>query len=211
MLSVFELASSLSGRKLIGENLAGGTDPGGTVGGAGKSAGTSSVFEGVDGKFGHAIVSCCGVRDRPLVSTFVSRASGQDKEEKKEIAESNKACSSDGEKVGPSEPKTWSSLFGRKLNGKSSFPPVTSRSSWEKGEFQIFIPDPLMDFSVSSMDFTLVGKILGARPVLDSLRKMVKSKWALRGEVDIAPMQNGFLLFNFNCKEDLNLVLCGGP
>lgn len=24
-------------------------------------------------------------------------------------------------------------------------------------------------------------------------------------------MQNGFFLFNFNCKEDLNLVLCGGP
>ena len=88
---------------------------------------------------------------------------------------------------------------------------MTAKSCWEKGEFQVFIPDPLVDFSVSSMDFTLVGKFLGARPDLESLRKMVKRKWIIRGEVDIASMSNGFFSFIFNCKEDMNMVLCGGP
>ena len=40
---------------------------------------------------------------------------------------------------------------------------------------------------------------------------MVKQKWVIRGDVDIAPMSNGFFSFIFNCKEDLNMVLCGGP
>ena len=106
---------------------------------------------------------------------------------------------------------TWSSLFGKKLIGKSLFPPMTAKSCWEKGEFQVFILDPLVNFSVSSMDFTLVGKFLGARPDLDSLRSMIKQKWVIRGEVDIAPMSNGFFSFIFNCKEDLNMVLCGEP
>lgn len=39
---------------------------------------------------------------------------------------------------------------------------------------------------------------------------MVKRKWALRGQVDIALMMNGFFSFVFTCKEDLNMVLCGG-
>ena len=75
----------------------------------------------------------------------------------------------------------------------------------------MFILDPLVKFSMSSMEFTLVGKFLGARPDLVTLRKMVKGKWAIQGEVDIAPMSNGFFSFLFNCKEDLNMVLCGGP
>ena len=47
------------------------------------------------------------------------------------------------------------------------------------------------------MEFTLVGKFLGERPDLVSLRKMVKGKWAIRGEVDIAPMSNDFFSFLF--------------
>ena len=210
-LSVFELAGLHSGGNLVGENLEGGTDPGGIVGGSMEITGTTSGNDGNDGKSGHVTEKCCGVRNPPLGSASAYRLSGQDKEEKTVDVESKKVSSTTGEKVGSLEPKTWSSLFGKKPTGKSSFPPVTSKTCWEKGEFHIFIPDPLVDFSVSSMDFTLVGKFLGARPVLDSLRKMVKRKWALRGEVDIAPMQNGFFMFNFNCKEDLNLVLCGGP
>jgi len=63
---------------------------------------------------------------------------------------------------------------------------------------------------MSSMDFTLVGKFLVAIPNLDSLRKMVKRKWVVRGEVDIPPMLNDFFSFIFNYKEDMKLVLCGG-
>ena len=109
------------------------------------------------------------------------------------------------------EQGTWSSLFGKKPRGKSSFPPMTSKSCWEKGELQIFIPDPIVDFFVSTMEYTLVGKFLGARPNVDSLKKMISKKWAIRGDIDIAPMSNGFFSFIFNYKEDVNMVLCGGP
>ena len=88
---------------------------------------------------------------------------------------------------------------------------MNAKPCWEKGEFQVFIADLLVDFSVSFMDFTLVGKFLGARPDLESLRKMVKRKWSIRGVVDIAPMLNDFFSFIFNCIEDMNMVLCGGP
>lgn len=73
------------------------------MGGPGKTAGTISVADGNDGKSGHVVDTCCGVRDPPLDSTYASRLSGQDKEEKKDEVESNKVVSSVGEKVGSSE------------------------------------------------------------------------------------------------------------
>ena len=152
----------------------------------------------------------CGVRDLPLDSPSSFHASGQDLQKEKDNVESNKEKTSEGLKVWFSEQRTWSSLFSKKYNGKSSFLLVTTKSCWEKGEFQVFILDPLVDFSMSSMDFTLVGKFLRSRLDLDSLRKIVKRKWVIRGEVDITPMSNGFFSFIFNYKEDINLVLCGG-
>ena len=210
-LSVFELVGSVSGGNLVGENLAGGTDPGGIVGGSVETFGSTSGIDGNVGKDGLTPDKACGVRIQPLGPDPVVCLAGLDKEGATDVVKSKKDLCPAEAKAGPFEPKSWSSLFGKKPTGKSSFPPVTSKACWEKGEFQIFIPDPLVDYSVSSMDFTLVGKFLGARPVLDSLRMMVKRKWALRGEVDIAALQNGFFLFNFNCKEDLSFVLCGGP
>ena len=38
--------------------------------------------------------------------------------------------------------KSWSSLFGKKPSGKSSFLPATCKSDWQKLKFKIFIPDP---------------------------------------------------------------------
>ena len=66
------------------------------------------------------------------------------------------------------------SQFGRKPRGKSSFPVVTSSSYWEKGEFQIIILDWIVDFSVASMEYTLVRKFIGARPDIDTMKKMIK-------------------------------------
>ena len=61
------------------------------------------------------------------------------------------------------------------------------------------------------MEFTLVGKFMGARLDIETLKKMVKWKWAICGQVDIAPMLNGFFYFVFNYKEDISMVLYGGP
>ena len=73
-----------------------------------------------------------------------------------------------------------------------------------------FISNLIVDFSVSIMDYTLVGKFMGARFDIDALR-MIKRKWVIHGQVDIAPMMNGLFSFVFTYKEDLNMVLCGGP
>lgn len=61
------------------------------------------------------------------------------------------------------------------------------------------------------MEFTLVGKFLGAHLEVDGLRNMVKRKWGLCGQVDIALMMNELFSFVFTCQEDLNMTLCGGP
>ena len=121
----------------------------------------------------------CGVRVPPLDPPSTFHVSRQYLEKEKDNVESNKEKSSEGLKVGFLEWKTWSSLFGKKPTSKKKFLSMIAKSYWEKGEFQVFIPDPLVDFSVSSMDFTLVGKFLGARPDLDSLRKMVNRKWVI--------------------------------
>ena len=96
----------------------------------------------------------------------------------------------------------WSSIFGRNPR---------QNSCWEKDEFQIFILDLIVDYSISTMEFTLVGKFLGAHLEVDGLRNIVKRKWAICEQVDIVLMMNGFFSFVFTCKEDLNMVLCGGP
>lgn len=61
------------------------------------------------------------------------------------------------------------------------------------------------------MDLTLVGKFLGVRPDIDVLRNMVKREWAVHGQVDIDLMMNGFFSFGFTFKEDLIMLVCGGP
>ena len=71
----FESASSQEGGKLVGENLAGGTDPGGTVGGFGKNDGTKSLVNVDNGKSSCELDTSCGVHDPPLDSPSSFHAS----------------------------------------------------------------------------------------------------------------------------------------
>lgn len=115
-----------------------------------------------------------------------------------------------GEKQVPIQRKDQASLFGNILLSKSSFAPITNSSCWEKREFQIFVPDPLVDHSISNLNLTLVGKFMGSRPTINQIKLLVRKTWHLRGHVDIAVMQRGFLSFIFTCQEDRDMVLCGG-
>ena len=157
-LSDFESTGLQIGRKLVGENLAGGTDPGGTVKGFGKHGGTDSLADVENGKSLCKSNPSCGIRVPPVDSTSALHVSGQDLEKETDNVESIKEKSLEGPKIGFSKQRTWSSLLGKKPSGKSFFLSVTAKSCWEKGEFQVFIPDPLVDFSMPSMDFTQVGK-----------------------------------------------------
>ena len=57
----------------------------------------------------------------------------------------------------------------------------------------------------------MVGKFLGPRPNIDIVGCFIKKKWALKGQVSIMTMANGFLSFDFSCMEDLSIILCEGP
>ena len=96
--------------------------------------------------------------------------------------------------------RTWSSLFGRKLGGKSFSPLITLKSCWEKVSFKFFCLDPIIDFSASSMEFTLMGKFMGARPNIETLKKWLK-KWPISGQVDITPTLTGLFSFFLIAKK----------
>ena len=66
--------------------------------------------------------------------------------------------------------KRWVSLFGVKPSGKSSFPPVKVISNLDNGSFSLAIPDKIVDHSIASTASTLVGKFVGQRPNIDSVR-----------------------------------------
>ena len=72
--------------------------------------------------------------------------------------------------------RKWSSLFGIKSSGRSSFPLVKNVYIANKGSFILEIPDQIIDINISRMDHTLVGRFLGARPNIEIVRAFVKRK-----------------------------------
>ena len=82
-LSIFELASSQLGGKLVGENLAGGIDPRGTLGCTKKNLPKDDETERIfmanvdNGKSMCATSSRCGVHDPPLDFPSISHVLGQ--------------------------------------------------------------------------------------------------------------------------------------
>ena len=75
-LSDFESAGSQVGGKLVGDNLAGGIDPRGTVEGSGKHDGIDSLADVENGKSSCKSDPSCGVRVPPLDSPFSLHVSG---------------------------------------------------------------------------------------------------------------------------------------
>ena len=84
-------------------------------------------------------------------------------------------------------------------------------SAKDKGKFSIEIPNQIIDKNISSMDTTLVGRFIGARPNIDDVRSFVHKKWSLKGQVDISTMAKGCLSFCFSCDEDKQNILCNSP
>lgn len=124
-----------------------------------------------------------------------------------------KSLSSPGPTSGPKHecPGKWSSLFGIKPTGKSSFPAIKVISGIEKGSFSISIPDELVDHNIVAMASTLVSKFIGKRMNIDTVRLFTKKKWDLKGQVLVTDMEKGFMAFEFSFQEDLSHALCAGP
>lgn len=58
---------------------------------------------------------------------------------------------------------------------------------------------------------SLVGKFVGIRPNIESLKEWKKNKWIIKGRVDLIPLACDHILFNFVQMEDLQWVLQNGP
>lgn len=58
---------------------------------------------------------------------------------------------------------------------------------------------------------SLIGKFMGNRPILENIKKWVKSTWRVKGEVMLATLPSNFLMFNFNNEEDLAWVMENRP
>ena len=94
--------------------------------------------------------------------------------------------------------KKWLSLFGLRPTGKSCFPLVKDTLAKDKGKFSIKIPDQIIEKNILTMDSTLVGRFIGARPNIDDVRSFVHKKWSLKVQVDVSTMAKGCLSFCFS-------------
>lgn len=89
----------------------------------------------------------------------------------------------------------WSSLFGIKPKGKPSLPPVKNTSNASQGNFSISIPNQIIDHNIARMETTLIGKFFGTRLNIEVVCGFVKSKWNLKGQVDVVTMKRMSFLF----------------
>ncbi|GLJ54296.1 hypothetical protein SUGI_1164830 [Cryptomeria japonica] len=74
---------------------------------------------------------------------------------------------------------------------------------------EIKLPENLMDKIISSLHLEIIGQFFSFRPSIDMIRKWAKSRWKIKGSVDISAMVGGLFLFKFNTEEDLIYVLSG--
>ncbi|XP_061340522.1 uncharacterized protein LOC133287000 [Gastrolobium bilobum] len=57
----------------------------------------------------------------------------------------------------------------------------------------------------------LIVKLLGKRIGVGFMKKMLELMWAKAGSITVADLGNEFFSLRFNCLEDLNLAITGGP
>lgn len=84
---------------------------------------------------------------------------------------------------------------------KSGLPKVKNISDPTIGVFAISVMDKLVDFTVSVLAMTLVGRFVGFRPNIDVVRNFIRRKWILKGQVDVAALPRGFFPFPLIMKK----------
>ncbi|GLJ26320.1 hypothetical protein SUGI_0506250 [Cryptomeria japonica] len=103
----------------------------------------------------------------------------------------------------------WVGLFGVKPTEKSSFPPVSITCDKASGKVALSIPDHVIDHDVDVMALTLVGKFIGPRPNIYSVRVFVSQRWKIKGQVEVLTLPQSFFSFAFSCIEDIMTILSG--
>ncbi|GLJ26179.1 hypothetical protein SUGI_0502170 [Cryptomeria japonica] len=85
---------------------------------------------------------------------------------------------------------------------------VASFSQTEDGA-KIKLPNNLMDRIATSLHLAIVGRFFFFRPSIDMVRHWAKSRWKLKGSLEVSAMSGGLFLFKFITEEDLIYVLSG--
>lgn len=111
-------------------------------------------------------------------------------------------------KNGKKDPKSsWKSALLGSTNSTLEVA-LAKFTQMEEGT-EIKLPDNLMDKNhlfPSPGDCWLFLLLL---TIIDMIRRWAKSRWKLKGSVDITTMLGGLFLFKFNAEEDLSYVLLG--
>lgn len=90
-------------------------------------------------------------------------------------------------------------------------PVEVQKVDFDKRMSRIVVPDIAYEKMCSVRKKSLIGKFMGNRPILENIRKWMKSVWRVKGEVTLATLSLDFLMFNFNNEEDLTWVMENGP
>ncbi|GLJ37521.1 hypothetical protein SUGI_0762440 [Cryptomeria japonica] len=92
---------------------------------------------------------------------------------------------------------------------KSTPEDVVATFSQMEDKMEIKLPNNLMDIITSSLHLAIVGHFFSFRPSIDMVRRWAKSRWKLKGSLEVSAMLGGLFLFKFNTDEDLIYVLSG--
>lgn len=77
---------------------------------------------------------------------------------------------------------------------------------------KIELPSHRINAQIQYMkDHALIGKFIGFWPTEKALQGWITSKWKPKGHVTLQLGHKGFFTATFNCLEDRNRVLDGGP
>eukprot|EP00253_Pinus_taeda_P005524 PITA_05524 len=77
---------------------------------------------------------------------------------------------------------------------------------------QVELPGHLMEERIQFMtDHALIGKFIGMWPTECALRSWIQVKWHPKGHITLQLGAKGFFTAIFNCLEDRNRVMDGGP
>ncbi|KAH9292737.1 hypothetical protein KI387_042073, partial [Taxus chinensis] len=80
-----------------------------------------------------------------------------------------------------------------------------------EGVTHLQVPDGFLQRALEKTNLALVGKFLGARPNVDTIRNWAIRRWKPKGDLIITTMAKGFFLARFNLQYDVDSVLLGGP
>ena len=102
-------------------------------------------------------------------------------------------------------PTPWRDLFTQEAK-LASGPPLCATME-NDGKLKLKIPKAITDQTADRGRLSLVGKVHGARPNIDDVRKWARFKWKIKGSLNIIAMANDYFLFVFSNEEDRDSIL----